>query len=102
MNSILFLCVYTIFIVLGNILAKKWIITSNVSFMILSLMCYTVSTLIFFPIFKMKGLILSTMITTCAIVIAGLIIGTYYGETLTLRYVVGMILGVISMIILLT
>ena len=87
-------------ITMGDILAKKWVYTSNLIFAFVAVICYMGSTICYLPLLKEKGLIISTLVWTIGTIAVGTAIGLAYGETLTGTKCIGMILGAVSIVLL--
>jgi len=98
---LLLFAVSAIFVGIGDYLAKKWSIETQWGSFAGALVCYFVSSFFYLQTLLRKGLVVSCVIWSIASIIAFLFVGlVIFHETLSGVQLIGVILGIISLLML--
>jgi len=98
----LILCLFISFlcITIGDIFAKNWVLTNSSLCYIYTLISYFCGSMAYLPVMKAKGLIISTLLWTLGTIIVGITVGLVFGEIITKIKMLGILLGIISILLL--
>jgi len=90
-----------LFVGVGDYLAKKWSLVPGWNFCAGALACYFISSFFYLLTLTRKGLVVSCVIWSISSIVAFLFVGLFiFHETLSGMQLVGVTLGVISLIML--
>ena len=88
-------------VVLGDVFAKYWSINQRSFLFFLAVASYMTSSILYLPTLLREGLIITSIIWSLFAIIGFLFVGlVVFKETLNSTQIVGVVLGVISLIIL--
>lgn len=101
MNPIWLPIIWWIILTVWDIVMKKWVISDKTSIFILWMIIYTIWWLFVAYSFKFKNIAVASMIYIMVNIITLVLISwLYFKETLTIQQIIGITLGLISVIIL--
>lgn len=90
-----------IFVSMGDIVAKNWTKTNSIFQFILAIMLYASCSGCWMELLKQKGLVVATVAWAVMSIIASILIACFiYNEPLTFYKIIGILLGLTSVIIL--
>jgi len=99
-NIYLLLLLSGAFVIMGDFFAKLWSIERGSWLFILSMIGYTISSLLYIPVLLKGDLIITALIWSLINIIGFSIIGLYvFKESLNALQLIGVILGVIAMVL---
>ena len=88
-------------VALGDYLGKSWSLDQRTSLYVLSLAAYALSAVFYLPTLLKESLVITTVIWSILIILVSIFIGlVLFKETLSPIRVVGVVLGLVSLVIL--
>jgi multidrug transporter EmrE-like cation transporter len=87
-------------VILGDLFGKYWSTNSKTAFFVLALIAYFLSGVFYIPTLLRQGLVISSLVWSILSIVGFLFIGfVIFHETVTTIQLVGIILGIISLVL---